>query len=161
MRSCLLPADFSGPGCYRVLFPGRQLRFHGHEAFTPPWEYVQQHGQQKVSVFGMHRFMNLMGSKALARTMADKFLELDCDVYVFHQQANFYHPYVVTVLRDAGRTVISETDDYHLGLPWYHPAKDSPEGRENFKHMYLGYAASSAITVTTPFLVDAYSRYGK
>jgi glycosyltransferase involved in cell wall biosynthesis len=159
VRVCLVPADFSGPGCYRVLFPGRQLRLHGHEAFTPPYERVKQHGEEKVAVFSMHKFMNLMGSRALAHTMADKFLSVDCDVYVFHQQSSFYQAYVCKVLREYGRTVISETDDYHLGLPWYHPAKDSPEGRTNFKDMFLGYANSDLITVTTPFLAESYSRY--
>ena len=161
MRICLVPADLSGPGSYRVLFPGRQLRLHGHEAFLPPYERIKQNGKEAVSVFSMHKWMNQLGAKQLAITMARKFLSLECDVYVFHQQANFYQPVVAQAIRDTGRLVISETDDYHLGLPWYHIAQNSPEGRTGFKDMYMGFRASNLITVSTPFLEDAYSRYGK
>ena len=112
-------------------------------------------------MFSMHKWMNHLGARQLAITMARKFLELDCDVYVFHQQANFYQPVVAQAIRDTGRLVVSETDDYHLGLPWYHIAQDSPEGRTRFKDMYSGFRASNIITVSTPFLKDAYSRYGE
>jgi len=161
MKICLVPADLSGPGSYRVLFPGRQLRLHGHEAFLPPYERIKQHGKEAVAVFSMHKWMNHLGAKQLAITMARKFLDLDCDAYVFHQQANFYQPVIVQALRDAGRLVVSETDDYHLGLPWYHIAQNSPEGRSGFKDMYMGFSASSIITVSTPFLKEKYSRFGE
>lgn len=159
MRICLVPGDFSGPGCYRVLFPGRELRNAGHEAYVPPHERVKRGGKEYISYFSMHKFMNNLAPKAMSRTMARKFYELNCDVYVFHQSASFWQPYVVKVLKDAGRTVISETDDYHLGLPWYHPAKNSEAGKSNFRDMFLGYSLSDTITVSTPFLAEAYSRY--
>ena len=162
MKICLMPSDFDGPGCYRVLFPARELRFNGHEAKLPPYE---------------------------TQEMEDGFLRIHlhteqappCDIYVLQQRREEGMEKLIEKWHSEGSKVVSDTDDWYLGIPPYNPAfaksigyryeyKAFDDGgyqrtrhKEQFsiQAMMRGFARSDAVTCSTPFLAEKYSRYNQ
>jgi glycosyltransferase involved in cell wall biosynthesis len=108
----------------------------------------------------------------------------DADVYVLQRRMEYEWPVLAKALRKIGKTVISETDDWFLGLPPYNPAfrgtnkykrshavsydkngqpaivatrREGKSGSRENMHMTL--AHSDAVTVSTNFLAEQYARY--
>ena len=135
MKICYLAADFSGPGSYRCLDPGRYLaEKYGWECFAPEPE------MGKTGAFIYH-----VGEAMPA-----------ADIYVLQQRAERVWLQLIPQLRTQGRIIVSETDDYYAGLPFSHPAYAAT--RDLVKPLHAIYAASDAMSVSTPFLKRAYTR---
>lgn len=171
MKICLLPSDFDGPGCYRLLFPGKELRRRGHEAKVP------SHTKKEIN-----------GSTKIFFDVSIRPPRPNADIYVLQQQkGREWALGGVRDLRRYGKVVVSEVDDNYLELPEYNPAflgthpyrrKDglilnrdvrrklkkqvgitTPPNRANRKWMEQVFEQSDALTVSTPYLAEIYSRF--
>lgn len=108
----------------------------------------------------------------------------DADVYVLQRRMEPHWVELTRRLREQGKIVIAETDDYFLGTPSYNPAQRATQPytrsfavsyddknqpyishikRErkyaNRDNMHQSWRAAGALTVSTPFLAEVYSRY--
>lgn len=177
MKICLLPCDIDGSGCYRLLFPGRELTKRGMEAKMPPYTIEQKKDGSRIVYFPME-------------------LLPDADIYVVQRRMEVAWVQLAKKLRAMGKIVISETDDYFLGTPSYNPAlrgtspykrsfavEMNEKGQQEIvaikrerrtsrtmggnvfvssrDEMHRVFANSSAMVVSTPFLAETYSRFNK
>ena len=165
MKIRYLPCDLGGSGVYRCIAPARELRKRGHDADIPPHTIER----------------NEKG----AETLKFEVTEIpDADVYVLQRRQESEWPVLAKYLRDMGKVVVAETDDWFLGIPTYNPAaggtspykrwfatevdeKGQPHivairrerkdaSREN---MHRTFSQATLLTVTTNFLAEQYSRY--
>lgn len=108
----------------------------------------------------------------------------DADIYVLQRRMEPHWVVLSNALRDFGKTVIAETDDWFLGTPSYNVASRgaSPYKRSfkvehdhkgvphitairrerkfaNRDNMHAGFSAADAMTVTTKFLAREYARF--
>lgn len=134
MRVCVFPADFDGPGCYRCVFPARELRARGHEAALPPWDELP------MSEGSIVRFR--LGEVPVS------------DVYVLHFPKGSWHPKFARVMRAQGGRVVVDVDDYFLGVPAYNIGSLG-----DYSNVFETMRAADLVTVSTPFLAEAYSRF--
>ena len=79
------------------------------------------------------------------------------DIYVLQQRPEKEWLKLIPFLKDRGKIVVCETDDYYLGIPTWHPAYEPT--RPLVKDLHKIYSLSDAMTVSTPFLEEAYRRY--
>lgn len=162
MKIALFPSDFDGPGCYRILFPGRELRIEGHEAAMPPYETEE---------------------------MKDGFLRIHLhpeqtppsDIYVLQQWREDVMQTFIEKWHNEGKKIVSDSDDWYLGIPPYNPAFEK-SARYDYRYrafddgriertrisrpfsvqtMMKVFSRSDALTVSTPFLAEKYSRYNQ
>jgi cephalosporin hydroxylase len=135
MKICMFPGDYSGAGCYRCLFPGRELKDQfGHETFVPEGKYLGK------GVIGYD-----------ARTVPN------ADLYVLQQRPEPQWLQIIPFLKDRGKIVVCETDDYHFGVPYWHPAYEKVKPLK--KTMAKIFEMADAMTVSTPFLKEAYAKF--
>jgi predicted O-methyltransferase YrrM len=135
VKICFFPGDYSGAGCYRCLFPGRELKDQfGHETFVP--EAVYAGG-------GTYTYQ--------LKTVPN------ADLYVLQQRPEKEWLKMIPFLKDRGKIIVCETDDYYHGVPFWHPAYEIT--RPLLEPMKKIYAMADAMTVSTPFLKEIYSQY--
>jgi glycosyltransferase involved in cell wall biosynthesis len=103
-----------------------------------------------------------------------------CDLYVTQQrkEEGFFNN--IKKWREEGSKVISDADDWYLGVPTYNPAFSKIIGFDykyeasdygikctrtkqpySLAAMLKSFALSDALTVSTPFLAEGYARYNK
>jgi glycosyltransferase involved in cell wall biosynthesis len=159
MKVCGIPCDFDGSGSYRVLQPFRELNKRGHDCSIPP-NRRKQEGPHKLILFDFNKIQ-------------------DADVYVLQRRLEPEWVSLSAALRELGKVVVAETDDWFLGLPSYNPASrgTSPNKRSfgvdadgnlvmrvekragNRNNMHESFRHASVLTVSTPFLAEQYSRF--
>jgi len=160
VRVAFFPSDFDGPGCYRCLFPGRQLRERfGWEVRVPEPVFVEllDNGEKR---FG-YDFR--------------KFRALDADLWVFQLVKQLDGLAALRGLQGSGVPVVSEVDDWYLGTPSYNPGFEGLRPRRlhydrfgrvdgvehnpvNRNVLHRVFAESDAVTCATPVLADGYSK---
>lgn len=164
MRICFFPADFDGPGCYRCLFPGRQLGRLGWETKVPQWR------ARETLDNGEYRYIF---------DFTD-FSAIGADVYVFQLVKQQDGLEALRGLHAEGRVVVSEVDDWNLGTPAYNPAfqglrpwrvhygtrrgelvqvREKNSFNRNILHRV--FSESDALTCATPALAEGYARLNK
>lgn len=160
-----LPCDVGGSGIYRCLAPARELRKRGHDADMPPHTLERDERGRETLRFKINHIP-------------------DADVYVLQRRMESEWPYLAKELRERGKAVVAETDDWFLGIPSYNPAEAGTRGYKRYyateldhrgqrqivavkrerktasrDFLHKNFAEASVLTVTTNFLAEQYSRY--
>lgn len=195
VRIAYVLSDVDAPGCYRCLFPARQLEKRGHTTLHPPHK--------------KHKLPN-------DRLRIEYSIKLDpptpeADIWVLQQRnERMWIEFGIRMLRHHGVVSVAEVDDLYLNLPKYSPAyigsspwrkpggtlysvkerkwacknpekflarhphiqgeakerllRDLrkgkfPKNEQNRDHMHDGFRLVDAMTVSTPFLKQAYAEY--
>src|SRR6266540_740481 len=139
MKICFFPGDYSGAGCYRCLFPARELALQfGHETFVPKTVHTGFDKGVQVLTYNADRVPN-------------------ADLYVLQQRPEKQWLKIIPFLKDRGKIIVCETDDYYHGVPFWHPAYNVT--RPLLDPLKKIYAMADAMTVSTPFLKEAYKTY--
>lgn len=94
------PSDFDAPGCYRCLFPGRQLAAHGWKVKLPP--HRREGGTMQLDL-------------DLSQRVGDI-------VVLQQRQERVWVEGGVSTLRGLGSVVVCDSDDDYINLPPYNPA---------------------------------------
>lgn len=140
VRVCFFPADFSGCGYYRCLFPAQQLAKNGHRVFLPKHEVERR---EDATLY--HRKLDLVDVE-----------NPSADVYVFQHPREESHPLVIRELRANGAVVVGEIDDLDFDMPSWHAARNAlaplRSNRWHWQHLKRSLALCDAVTTPTDFL---------
>lgn len=165
MRVAFFPSDFDGPGCYRCLFPGRQLR----EQFG--WESrIPEPARREMLDDGSYRFAYDFR----------EFEKLGADLWVFQIVRQLDGLEALRGLQSDGVPVVSEVDDWYLGTPTYNPGFESlhpwakgtarrdgelvevkVRNPVNRNILHQVFAESDGLTCATPVLAEGYARLNR
>jgi glycosyltransferase involved in cell wall biosynthesis len=173
MRICYVPSDMDAPGCYRCLFPGRQISAQTeHETILPPYELIADPSGKRRFNFTVS--FNPAEPKAHVWVFQSRFDRLVAEDGVQHLRAN-------------GVATVMDLDDNYEELPAWNPAfagthpyrRDdgviiNRDARRRMKKQ-LGYKVPpnktnrlwlkevmkqvDKVTVSTPYLAELYSKY--
>lgn len=148
MRVRVYPADQWGCGHYRLIWPGQALVDQGHDVTV----ILPGEGSGIGGV--------VMNGRLEGIAMSD---EEDADVYVFQRPSNIMSLDLIRRLRGRGKTVVVDMDDdlscihpRNAAFTSLHP-RYSP--RNNWQIAVQGCREASLVTVSTPPLLDRYSRF--
>lgn len=115
------------------------------------------------TVIGMNLASAPDGSFVIQDLRGD--LHYDCDIIVLQRCMKREAPVWIKRARSAGQVVINDCDDWYEGLDqanaafWASHPRVNPE--ENRNHYSAALAASSALTVSTPYLAQRLQKYGR
>lgn len=189
MKVCYLPSDMDAPGFYRCLSPGRQLRDHGYDVFMPPRRekadpdgkirthfdmnfdlprsadlYVlQQWRERVVSEIGIKK-LRQWGS-ATTMDVDDNYVNIPTYSPAFVGTHEFRRTDGVILnrrerrkVRMPGKIPYSTTARAMHGIKSHQPA---PPNAANRLHMLDTIQQVDLLTVSTPFLAEAYAPFHK
>lgn len=171
MRICYVPSDMDAPGCYRCLFPGRQLAKAGVEVVMPPRNIIDVDGKRRFN-------FNVSFSPP----------EPAANIWVI--QSRFERTWAedgIQLLRMSGVATVADVDDNYEELPAWNPAfagthpyrrddgvivnraerrklakklgcKVEPN-KQNRLYLHEMFEKVDAMTVSTPYLKELYSQY--
>lgn len=154
MRIAVVPCDFDGSGCYRLLFPAAELREqYGWEVAMPP------HAQSSM-VARDGRFVDDGVLALWFDGLRDRLFAIRPDVVVFQRPVDAGLPGLCAELRAAGIAVVVETDDMLEGAPGWNPSFELLNVRVNARRNTAVFmecvARSDAVSCSTSFLADRY-----
>lgn len=151
MRVCFYPSNIDAAGCYRCLFPARELRrqfgWLTGMGSNKTVEGVDQDGRRQVIVqFDIGRVP-------------------DADLYVLQQPLDKLYLQLIRFLRKEGKTVVCETDDAFIGVPPYNPSFEGsnparfPDRNRDWLHRC--FRECDGISVSTPYLAELYGGHNE
>lgn len=147
----VIPIDLDGSGCYRVLFPSRELRRNGIPSAMPPAQTARTGDGGYLFRFQL----------VPPEQMAKRITTLVVQRSIQELWALEYMP----ALRRLGVRVVFETDDLMVGLPKWHPAREGLENatawiekglRGSLDMMTKAMNASDTVVVSTPYLAEVH-----
>jgi predicted O-methyltransferase YrrM len=172
VRVVYLPSDFDAPGCYRLMFPARQMALKGNHDVVMP------------------RFTESRSSSGRMKYETDLRFDppIAGDIWMIQQRnERLWAEGGVRTLRHHGIAVVADVDDNYVELPEYNPAflGGHPYRRDDgvilnrdmrrhvkrtagFKvepnmhnrvHMHKTFEQVDMLTVSTPYLAEIYSRF--
>lgn len=149
MKVYVFPADQAGCGCYRLIWPARELARQG----------------ANVVVVGPRERDKLLQAKIdSAGRVVSVQLPQDADVVVFQRITHNYMTQAIPLIRRAGVAVVIDMDD---DLTCIHPANPAfhmlhPANPANAMHSWQNTLtscdAATLVTVSTPALRERYGR---
>lgn len=141
MRILYVSADQGGCRHYRCLLPAQELSRNGHNVLVAGSVVVLRDGE--LAAVSAH------DTKAIAK---------DFDVVVFQRWMHEDGPRVIRRARALGQAVINDVDDWFFGIPTsnagFHALHPKTDPGHNVDHYRRVLAASSALTVSTPYLAQ-------
>lgn len=147
MKVYVFPADTTGCGMYRLIWPS---------------EVLQQRGHDVTIILPKQRDMMLQG-RLNGDTLADVKIPSDADVIVFQRVTHRYLVQAIQLIRARGVAVIVDMDDdltcIHPANPAFaalHPRQGNRE--HSWENTLRACDYSTMVTVSTPALI---ARYGK
>ena len=140
MNVVYLAANLDGAGCYRCLFPARELRLRGHTAGLAPNRQLQGPDGKILIQY--------------AEMDDDTLPSLNADVIVFQQRTEGWLADHIPTLE--AKTVF-EIDDDWVNVPSYNPAARKPRSERD--GLLANLAACDLVTVATPALAEVYAPY--
>lgn len=151
----LFPADQTGCGAYRLIWPANALAATGHDVVIGD---ADEHLQAEVAG-GWRRSDGHLAGGELRRVMVPS----DADVVVLQRPMARYLADAVPMLRAQGVAVVVEMDDDLSSIHGRHPMRrqfDPRFSREyNWDHAERACAAATLVTATTQPLLDRYARH--
>jgi hypothetical protein len=170
MEICYVPNDMDAPGCYRCLFPGRQLAKRGHKVVLPPYTQAEDAHGRWITKF------------TIKVDKPDPWAE----IWVLQQRKERHWLNDINSLRRWGVATVADIDDNYIELPEYNPAflgthpyrrddgviinralrrklgkaqgsKVTPNSH-NRLHMHDSLKFVDAVSVSTPYLAELYSK---
>jgi glycosyltransferase involved in cell wall biosynthesis len=146
MNVAFVTADTGGCRHYRCRLPARELEQHEHKTVVAQDLGINERTGELLAY---------MGSEYLS----------GFDVVVLQRWMRADASKVIARARALGQVVINDVDDWFDGLPAAHrafldthPALDSKQNRDHYRRAL---AASSALTVSTPYLAERLERLGR
>lgn len=138
MRVRVHPADRTGCGHYRLIWPTEALRAEGHDV----------------------HLVDLRDSAQVAETALGQ-----ADVFVFQRPTNQVLRQLIEDLRQRGKTVVVDMDDdltcVHPKNPAWHLLHPTRSPGNNWEHARAACEAASLVTVSTVELQNRYGRFGR
>lgn len=148
MKIRVYPADKWGCGHYRLIWPGRALTDQGHDV-----EVIMPGEDSAIGGAIINGRIH-----SLDMTQVE-----DVDVFVFQRPTNILHYDLIHLLRQKNKAVVVDMDDdltcvhpRNIAFRMLHP-KWSP--RNNWQIAIEGCRLANLVTVSTPPLLDRYSRF--
>lgn len=147
MKVYLFPADMTGCGMYRMIWPAEALIKRGHDiVIVPPKDRD-----------------NMMQATLRNGVVSSVKIPSDADVIVLQRVTHRYLAQAVKVIRQSGVTVIVDIDDdltcIHPSNPAFnalHPVNGNID--HNWQNTLAACENASMVTVSTPALVQRYGR---
>lgn len=164
-----VPSDMDAPGCYRCLFPGRQLGLNGYQVMLPDKQIIEGKDGKRAFNFDV--------SFAPPTPAAELWVLQSRFERVWAEDG-------VSLLRAHGVATVADIDDNYEELPEWNPAfygthpyrrddgvivnRDArrnirkrtgftvPPNKQNRWHMKEMFKQVDALTVSTPYLRDLY-----
>lgn len=154
MKVYCFPADDTGCGYYRLIWPAQELQARGHnvEVVHNAREFLQ------AEVIGARMDRGQMVGGQVLRVHVPS----DADVIVLQRPLMRYLSQSVEVLRSQGLTVVVEMDDdlssihpKHFAYPKFDPRRNT---EINWEWAERGCDTATMVTVSTPSLLHRYAR---
>lgn len=147
VRTYVFPADMTGCGMYRMIWPAEALIRKGHDVtIVPPKDRD-----------------NMMQAQLRNGVVTSVKIPKDADVIVLQRVTHRYLAQAVKVIRQSGVTVIVDIDDdltcIHPSNPAFnalHPVNGNVD--HNWQNTLAACENASMVTVSTPALVQRYGR---
>lgn len=172
MRIFYLPSDMDAPGFYRCFSPGRQLKEHGHQVLIPKPELILDTPERRQFNFTVN---------------LNPPVEADLWVLQSRRERMWAEGGIVSLIQ-SGAAVVADVDDNYEELPTWNPAwlgthpyrkddgtilnrkerrkiskamgwKAAPPNSANREHMNRIFELADAMTVSTPYLKQLYSKF--
>lgn len=153
MKVVVSPADRSGCGSFRMIWPGEQLRAAGHD----------------VEVLGPGQKLRLVMERDTVRDVL-----VEADVVVFQRVIHQWMADAIPILRAKGIAVVVDVDDdltsVHPSNPAWagmHPSnagrrmRDGSINRVSWRNLSAACRAATLVTVSTPALLPVYAAHGR
>lgn len=141
----VFPADQSGCGYYRLIWPAQELQRQGHDVVIVTTQERDQMLQAKLD--GDH--------------VVQVRIPQDADVIVLQRVTHRYLAQAIPIIRSAGTAVVVDMDDdltcIHPANPAFHALHPSrPNAAHSWKNTLLACDAATLVTVSTDALVTRY-----
>jgi len=141
----IFPADTTGCGYYRLIWPARELQRQGHDVVIVTSQERDQMLQAKLD--GDH--------------VVQVRIPQDADVIVFQRVTHRYLVQAIPIIRNAGTAVVVDMDDdltcIHPANPAFHALHPSgPNAVHSWQNTLLACDAASLVTVSTDALATRY-----
>jgi len=150
----IYPADDSGCGFHRLIWPATYLREAGHDVVVD----MPREGRLKA------RFWQCTEGHHHGRVDAPE----DADVIVMQRVTDLYQVETIKVLREQGIAVVVDVDDdldsISPGNPaWWqlHPRGASEDHPHSWRATGAACRAATLVTVSTPALLPRYATHGR
>ena len=131
------PANFDGGGCYRMVYPGVQLKARGgHDVGVCPYTIVSATDTQTVMEFHLNT-------------------SVETELAVMQQPGHAEYMTLMKALQAKGTKVIVDVDDDYTHVPSYNAAS---KHKEHLPNLLWCIRHADAVTVTTPALRDVISK---
>lgn len=149
MNVLFVSSDAAGCRHYRMLLPARELHRQGGHTVLVAGDLVQRASGE----------IGAPSADDIRRTA------FGFDIVVLQRWMNEEAPDVIRRARACGQVVINDVDDWFFGIPTTNVAFDAThkraDARSNIEHYRKVLAASSALTVSTPYLGQRYESLGR
>lgn len=174
MKIGYIPNDFDAPGCYRCLFPARHLRELGHDVRMPPWtEEDLPNGRYRIKfdtdlvlpnplpdVYVLQQRKERMWAEGGMGRLRKLGVATVCDVDDNYEELEDTNPAWVgthpyrrddgVILNRSARRRAQKILGQKIGVNPY-----------NRTYMHRVFEQADALTVSTPYLAEVYSKYNK
>lgn len=153
MKVYLFPADKTGCGAYRMIWPANALASTGHNVVIGD---AEQHLQADIQGGWRRADGKLAGGRMLRAIVP-----ADADVVVLQRPMSRYLADAVPLLREQGVAVVVEMDDDLASIHPRHPMRNQFDPRfnseYNWEHAERACDAATLVTATTQPLLDRYA----
>jgi len=156
----VFPADETGCGAYRMIWPSRALAATGHNVQVVSEAEVSGFLSAEIIGARLNQAGKIVGGRAQKVHVPE-----DTDVVVFQRPLNRYLADSVQILRDQGVAVVVEMDDdlaaihpRHIAVNKFNPRFSS---EYNWDHCQRACDAATLVTATTQPLLDRYASHGR
>lgn len=150
MKVYVFPADLSGCGYYRLIWPSQVLRRAGHDI------HIVAPGERNTMLQGVMK----------DNVMVDVVIPEDADVVVFQRVTHRYLVQAIKLIRAKGVAVVVDMDDdltcIHPANPAFHMLHPrSSHADHSWQHTLQACEQASLVTVSTPALLERYAQHGR
>lgn len=147
MKIYVFPADTSGCGMYRLIWPAEALQARGHD----------------ISVIAPKQRDQMMQGKMNGDVMVDVKIPSDADVIVFQRVTHRHLVQAISLIRKRGIAVVVDMDDdltcIHPANPAFaalHPRNGNRD--HSWENTMRACEAATMVTVSTPALIGRYAK---
>lgn len=163
MRIVVYPADSSGCGSFRMIWPTEALVRQGHTEIElrPP-------DQRDIK-------LKISGSRRDRKAFTEDVLDISADVIVFQRITHRFMAEAIPILRSKGVAVVVDIDDdlssihprnpayegYHPKNEWRISRETGEYSRSSWQHLATACREATLVTASTPALLKRYAAHGR
>jgi hypothetical protein len=162
VKITVYPADSTGCGSFRMIWPSEALIEQGHkvELRTPDRRDIK---------------LKIAGSQNDKAAYVEDVLDMDADVVVFQRITHRWMTEAIPIMRAKGIAVVVDIDDdltrinprnpaydgYHPKNEWRRNRQTGSYSRNSWLNLSASCREATLVTVSTPALLDVYARHGR